>query len=520
MFDNIFRSKADQIKFQCANQYGIDCKMFGAYCCLSEIKNTIPLLHGPVGCAFFPKLLPTDAIRRRVLRIKEQPPFPCTDLDEQDFIYGGADKLRKALIDVDRYYHPDLIGIVLSCPAGIIGEDLEGVVGEVKDKVTAKIVITPSAGFTDSERSEDLEIYVQDTINRWKDSNGKRVWSHEKCGRLETIFSLFDQLLEPPTKILDRTINFDLFGRIHFSDDFSVEADEVKSMLKKIGIQVNTFFPGCSVSEFQSMPQASLNVMRRSIKSAELMKERYGTEYLFDHYGAKYTGLEGAKAFYFDVANHFGLQKKAIEVVEGKEKELASAIEPIRAQLKNKKVALSTSLIMMPTTPQFIRALELFDLRVEAIFVQTKRYLRGGLPDEMLKEVVGELKNQFREIKSEPEFCVDFDVDTRIEKAKEKEIDLFLPCMTSDMADQLIFETHGISTLCYGWTGYASYKISFDQIRLLGKAILFKMDKPITKKTLFYLGYDRDRNRFPTLEADLPKVDLHEETMDVLWREK
>lgn len=519
MINDILKSKADQIKFGCANQYGIDCKMFGAYCCLSEIKNTIPLLHGPVGCAFFPKFLPTDAIRRRFLGIKEQPPFPCTDLDEHDFIYGGADKLRKSLIDVDRYYHPDLIGIVLSCPAGIIGEDLEEVVGEVKDKVTAKIVITPSAGFTDSERSEELEIYVQDTINRWKDPNGKRVWSHEKCGRLETIFSLFDQLLEPPKKILDRTINLDLFGRIHFSDDFSIEAEEVKIMLKKIGIKVNTFFPGCTVSEFQNMPQASLNVMRRSIKSAKLMKKRYGTEYIFDYYGAKYTGLEGAKSFYLDVADHFGLQDKAIEVVKDKEEELIRSIEPIAAQLKNKKIALSTSLIMMPTTPKFINALELLDLKIEAIFVQTKRYLRGGLPDEMLEEVVEGLKKQVKGIRSDPEFCVDFDVDARIEKAREKEIDLFLPCMVSDVADQPAFETHGIRTLCHGWTGYAAYKISFDQIRILGKAVLLKINDPIRKMNLFYLDYERDRVRFPALTSDLPKIELHEETMNTLWRE-
>jgi len=517
---HIFKYKSDQIKFGCANQYGVDCKMFGAYCCLSEIKNTIPLLHGPVGCAFFPKLLPTDAIRQQVLGIKAQPSFPCTDLDEHDLIYGGADKLRKALIDVDRYYHPDLIGIVLSCPAGIIGEDLEEVVGEVKDKVTAKIVITPSAGFTDSERSEDLQLYVQDTINQWKKSDKKRFWGHEKCGRLETIFSLFEQLLEPPKKILDKTINIDLFGRIHFSDNFSFEINEATNLLNKIGIRVNAFFPGCTVKEFQNLPQAKLNVMRRSEKSAKLMKERYGTDYIFDPFGHKYTGLEGAKKFYYDIAGYFGLQQKAIEVVGEKEKELNESIKSIRSELRGKKVALSTSLMMIPTTPQFIRTLELFGLKVEAIFIQTKRYPWEGLPQEMLREMVEELKKQLRDIQSNPEFCVDFDIGAQIEKAKEKEVNLFLPCMISDMADSLIFESYGIRTLCHGWSGYAAYKISFDQIRILGKAILDKINELIKKTNLFYLNYDRDKNRFPTLKSDLPKIELHEETMNTLWREQ
>ena len=520
MINDILRSKAQQIKFGCANQYGIDCKMFGAYCCLSEIKGSIPLLHGPVGCAFFPKLLPGDAIRQRVLGIKKQPPFPCTDLDEHDLIYGGAEKLRKALVDVDRHYHPDLIGIVLSCVAGVIGEDLKGIVEEVKDKVTAKIVITPSAGFTDSERSEDLQLYVQDTIDQWKKSDKKRFWGHEKCGRLETIFSLFEQLLEPPKKILDKTVNIDLYGRIHFSDNFSFEINEIASLLNKIGIRVNGFFPGCSVKEFQNLPQAKLNVMRRSEKSAKLMKERFGTDYIFDPFGHKYTGIEGTKKFYYDIADYFGLRQKAIEVVGEKEKELNELIKSIRFELRGKKIAISTSLIMIPTTPQFIRTLELFGLKVEAIFIQIKRYPWGGVPQEMVKEVVEELKKQLRDIQSDPEFYVDFDIGTQIEKAKEKEVNLFLPCMISDMADCLIFESHGIRALCHGWTGYAPYKISFDQIRILGKATLDKINEPIKKTNLFYLNHDRDKNRFPALKSDVPKIELHEETMNTLWREQ
>ncbi|GAB6163909.1 hypothetical protein JCM12298_30690 [Desulfothermus naphthae] len=519
MIDDI-KLKAEQIRFGCANQYGIDCKMFGAYCSLSEIKGSIPLLHGPIGCAFFPKLLPTDAIRQKVLGIKTQPPFPCTDLDEHDLIYGGIDKLKKALIDVDRYYHPDLIGIVLSCVAGIIGEDLKGAVEEVKNKVSAKIVITPSTGFTDSERSEDLELYIKDTIDQWKKSKKKRFWGYEKCGRLETIFSLFEQLVEPPKKVLDRSVNIDLFGRIHFSEDFSLEINEITTLLNKIGIRVNTFFPGCTVKEFQNLPQAKLNLMRRSERSAKLMKERYGTDYIFDPFGHKYTGLEGVKKFYYDIAEYFGLRQKAVEVIEEKERELMESIKLISSELKGKKVAIGTSLIMIPTTPQFIQTLELFGLEVKIIFIQVKRYSWSEIPQEMLREVVEQLKQQLKDIQSDPEFYVDCDIDTQIEKVKEKRVDLFLPSMITDMGDCLVFESHGIKTLCYGWSGYAPYKISFDQIRILGNAMVEKLNKPIKKMNLFYLNYDRDKDRFPALRSDIPKIELHEEILRTLWREQ
>mgnify|MGYP000548299186 FL=1 len=199
---------------------------------------------------------------------------------------------------------------------------------------------------------------------------------------------------------------------------------------------------------------------------------------------------------------------------------MKESIKSIRFELRGKKIAISTSLIMIPTTPQFIRTLELFGLKVEAIFIQIKRYPWGGVPQEMVREVVKELKKQLRDIQSDPEFYVDFDIGTQIEKGKEKKVDLFLPCMISDMADCLIFESHGIRALCHGWTGYAPYKISFDQVRVLGKAILEKINKPTKKTNLFYLNYDRDKNRFPALISDLPKIELHEETMNTLWREQ
>ena len=40
-----------------ATQYGIDCKVYGAICAISEIKNAVPLVHGPEGCAYYAKWL-------------------------------------------------------------------------------------------------------------------------------------------------------------------------------------------------------------------------------------------------------------------------------------------------------------------------------------------------------------------------------------------------------------------------------------------------------------------------------
>ena len=73
-----------------ATQYGIDCKVYGAICAISEIKNAVPLVHCPEGCVYYPRFFPTDAI-----------------------------------LELDRREKPELIGVIGSCVPAIIGDDLE-----------------------------------------------------------------------------------------------------------------------------------------------------------------------------------------------------------------------------------------------------------------------------------------------------------------------------------------------------------------------------------------------------------
>jgi len=505
-------------KLMHACRFSVDCKMFGAYCYLSEIRGTIPLLHGPVGCAFFPKLVPPDAIRTQLLGIGDPPAFPCTDMDERDIVYGGADKLRDAIIKVDNHYRPDLIGVIISCPAAIIGDDVVDIVGSVRDRVHADIIHTPSsAGFADEERVENMDRHAEDLINIWKNPDEKPKWGIETCGRLDTLYSLIEQLVEAPVEKLENTVNIDTYGRFHFFEDLAGELIEIKTMLKNIGIGVNTVFPGCSVKAIKSMARARLNVMRRSEKSAKFLKAKFGMDYIFDFFGNRYIGFEGARQFYMDIAERFDRQAEAREVLGARERDLQHEIESIRREIKGKTIAYISTPIF--TTPMFLTLLEMFGLEVKMLCINTHWWRRWGMSKQAMDPLIEQLKSELKALKLNLCIHIDLTIDEEVEKIKQNEIDLTLgDVIVSDIARTMYYENHGINALSPHCLGYSSFRISFSQIARLGRMIAARLNRRVPDRNLLYFRYHYHPHRFPSLMSDVSDERKWEKIMQQVWK--
>lgn len=57
----------------------------------------------------------------------------------------------------------------------------------------------------------------------------------ERCGRLDAMHSLIEQLTEDADKI-ENSINPDTFGRFHYFEDLKGELDEITTLLVYIGL--------------------------------------------------------------------------------------------------------------------------------------------------------------------------------------------------------------------------------------------------------------------------------------------
>lgn len=125
------------------------CMPLGGVVAFKGIENAMVLVHGSQGCSTYMRLT-------NVEHYNEPVDIASTALNEKQTIYGGEANLRRALDNVLRVYQPGVIGIMTTCLAETMGEDLERLVATYKsDRAIRGVdiipVSTPSYGGSHTE---------------------------------------------------------------------------------------------------------------------------------------------------------------------------------------------------------------------------------------------------------------------------------------------------------------------------------------------------------------------------------
>jgi putative methanogenesis marker 13 metalloprotein len=104
-----------------------------------DLEVTVSVLHGPSGCSFkHARLLEEDGMR--VL---------TTSLSDNEFVFGGQNRLIEVLQYAEREFHPSRMAVIGTCVSLIIGEDLEAAV-ELAELSTETIAVDIHAGFSEN----------------------------------------------------------------------------------------------------------------------------------------------------------------------------------------------------------------------------------------------------------------------------------------------------------------------------------------------------------------------------------
>jgi Nitrogenase molybdenum-iron protein, alpha and beta chains len=102
---------------------------------LGPTRDILQITHGPIGCGFY-----TWGTRRNQTMPKtpESANFMTyamsTDMQEEEIIFGGEKKLKKAIEEAIDLFHPKAISIFSTCPVGLIGDDVHAVAREMEEK--------------------------------------------------------------------------------------------------------------------------------------------------------------------------------------------------------------------------------------------------------------------------------------------------------------------------------------------------------------------------------------------------
>ena len=234
------------------------------------IRDTVVLLNGPTGCKFYHSATSDNQMLRQMtfdphnyppLWYFGQPRVPCTWLDRRDYVYGSEDKLWEAMDFLQTLEPAELLVIVNSPGAALIGDDLKGITDRYLadhgvDRVNFDAVITvESPGY----------------------SKGIYQGYQQACRILIDRFCQKSEFAAVHPRI-------NLLGISIFHKHWQGDLEEMQRLASLCGIEVNTCLCcECSIDEIREIPSADLNVVIDpdfGSPVAEYLEERFGMPYV------------------------------------------------------------------------------------------------------------------------------------------------------------------------------------------------------------------------------------------------
>jgi nitrogenase molybdenum-iron protein alpha chain len=273
---------------------------------LGPTRDILQITHGPIGCGFYSWLTRRNQTRPRSAADPNFMPYAMsTDMQEEEIIFGGEKKLKKAIQEAVELFHPKAIGIFSTCPVGLIGDDVHAAAREMEEKYPdVNIFAFSCEGYKGVSQSAGHHI-----------ANNK-------------VFSYVVGQLEKPK---EGEFRLNILGEYNIGGD----AFEIERIMDLCGLTVHSTFSGNSeYDEFASAHTADLNVVmcHRSINyMADMMEKKYGIPWFkINFIGAEATAKSLRKiAAYFD---NEALTERVEKVIAD---ELVE-VERVRAEMKSR----------------------------------------------------------------------------------------------------------------------------------------------------------------------------------------
>ncbi|MBH8575411.1 nitrogenase iron-molybdenum cofactor biosynthesis protein NifE, partial [Nostocaceae cyanobacterium CENA369] len=123
------------------------CAFDSAMITLVPITDAAHVVHGPSGCAAsiwgnYSSLSSSSMLYK--MRF-------TTDIDESDIIFGGAKKLYKGILELQRRYKPAAVFVYSTCITALIGDDIEGICKDATEKTGIPTIPVHCPGFIGSQ---------------------------------------------------------------------------------------------------------------------------------------------------------------------------------------------------------------------------------------------------------------------------------------------------------------------------------------------------------------------------------
>lgn len=265
------------------------CSLAGAYGTTLGIRGGVPILHSGAGCGVGQLFGTLYAGGQGAGGNEGGTSTPCSCLVEDHVIFGGETKLRNLIQSTTEIFNGDLFVVISGCVPSLIGDDVDAIVGEFRDKVP--IIHVNAPGFNGNSY-EGYDLFFE---------------------------ALIDQLLtEKPLQ--KKLVN--IFGIVPYNHVFwKGELTTVKKLLGSIGIEANIIFTEEEgLSNIERIPSAEYNIVLspwNGHKPVKKLEEKFGTPFITFPgvpIGPKQTG-----EFLRTVGEKLGVPSEEVEKVISRE---------------------------------------------------------------------------------------------------------------------------------------------------------------------------------------------------------
>jgi nitrogenase molybdenum-iron protein alpha chain len=335
---------------------------------LNSIRNSVVIMHGPLGCGIC--VTGNIGLNKQFKQLRdpnaEGLQWITTNLDEAEVITGGEKKLREAIAFADREFRPESIIVANSCVPALIGDDIDAIISDMQKETAAIIMPIHCEGFKTKLMATAYDAVYHGILKKYIRYPDRKVplWESDE-----------DKFKEQYRK--SRNVNVLNVGSMSRADEL-----EFKRMLEAVGLNV-TFIPCYAEPEdFQYALETSLNISCCGTHDDYFighLKEKYNIPFMVDTIP---IGRKNTDKWLRRIANHFGIEKEMETFIKAENEQLDKALEPFRKNLKGKKVYLAGGEVRIVATAEIMQ-----DLGMELVGFKAHHY------DQFVEPIFEQLEN-------------------------------------------------------------------------------------------------------------------------------
>ena len=316
---------------------------------LSAIRDVAIIHHGPAGCsAVAAGTYGLDKVMAKKRGVTNDTVYIGTDMNENDTIFGSTEQLRKIILEVNKRYSPKAIFVASSCATGIIGEDIDSIVDEIKEEVDVPIVAVHCEGFK------------------------SRIWA--------TGFDIADHaVLQSIVKPKREDIQT---NKINFKNFYESARPEIIEMFKEFDLEPTFLYCNSTVEELSHISEALATTCICGTLGNYLgnaLEEKYGVPYVRS---INQCGIVGFETWLREIGKVTGRSDKIEKYIEEQRKIYIPKLEEVKKELKGLR-----AVIGMGPGYTFEVSRVLNELGIEVVWALAwhydKKYENGDVPPSM-----------------------------------------------------------------------------------------------------------------------------------------